>query len=154
MALIKYPECGKEVSSESKTCPNCGKQLKRPVAPTVLTVLSVLMSVWLVYVALVPAVNFYVNVYFQPHGIRDLSSERYFWMRFPVVGTALVSGVLLLINSRIDSKPLNTIGIVLSIASLAIYVIYFGLDPARSTLFPLFITPPILSLVAGFKLRK
>ena len=75
-------------------------------------------------------------------------------MRFPVVGTALVSGVLLLINSRIDSKPLHTIGIVLSIASLAIYVIYFGLDPARSTLFPLFITPPILSLVAGFKLRK
>lgn len=75
-------------------------------------------------------------------------------MLIPVVGTALVSGVLLLINSRIDSKPLNTIGIVLSIASLAIYVIYFGLDSERSTLFPLFITPPILSLVAGFKLRK
>lgn len=152
MALIKCPECGKEVSSESKTCPNCGKQLKRPVAPAVLTVLSILMSVWLVYVFLVPAVNFYVNVYLQPHGIHDF--PRYYWVLFPVVGTALVSGVLFLINSRIDSKPLNTIGIVLSIASLAIYVIYIGLNSELSIFFPFFITPPILSLVAGFKLRK
>ena len=27
MALIKCPECGKEVSDKAKTCPNCGCQL-------------------------------------------------------------------------------------------------------------------------------
>ncbi|MBQ3265220.1 MAG: zinc ribbon domain-containing protein [Ruminococcus sp.] len=30
MALIKCPECGKEISSEAKRCPHCGKRLKTP----------------------------------------------------------------------------------------------------------------------------
>lgn len=30
MALIKCPECGKEISNEAKECPHCGKQLKKP----------------------------------------------------------------------------------------------------------------------------
>ncbi|EFY06681.1 zinc ribbon domain-containing protein [Succinatimonas hippei] len=30
MALIKCPECGKEVSSTSFVCPNCGKELRKP----------------------------------------------------------------------------------------------------------------------------
>lgn len=25
MALVKFPECGHEVSSDAQTCPNCGK---------------------------------------------------------------------------------------------------------------------------------
>lgn len=29
MALIKCPECGKEISDQAKTCPNCGYKLKR-----------------------------------------------------------------------------------------------------------------------------
>ena len=28
MALIKCPECGKEISSKDKICPNCGYKLK------------------------------------------------------------------------------------------------------------------------------
>lgn len=28
MALIKCKECGKEISSQSKTCPNCGNPTK------------------------------------------------------------------------------------------------------------------------------
>lgn len=28
MALVKCPECSKEISSEVKSCPNCGKQLR------------------------------------------------------------------------------------------------------------------------------
>ena len=27
MALIKCPECGKEISNEAKACPHCGKPL-------------------------------------------------------------------------------------------------------------------------------
>lgn len=30
MALINCPECGKEISDEAKTCPNCGKPLRKP----------------------------------------------------------------------------------------------------------------------------
>lgn len=29
MALIKCPECGKEISSEAKACPHCGKPIPR-----------------------------------------------------------------------------------------------------------------------------
>lgn len=30
MALIKCPECGKEISDSVLVCPNCGKQLREP----------------------------------------------------------------------------------------------------------------------------
>lgn len=30
MALIKCSECGKEISSDAKSCPHCGKPLPRP----------------------------------------------------------------------------------------------------------------------------
>ncbi len=30
MALIKCPECGKEISDTAKSCPNCGYRIKRP----------------------------------------------------------------------------------------------------------------------------
>lgn len=30
MALIKCPECGKEISDTVKSCPNCGYRIKRP----------------------------------------------------------------------------------------------------------------------------
>lgn len=30
MALIKCPECGKEISSEAKFCPGCGKPQTKP----------------------------------------------------------------------------------------------------------------------------
>ena len=29
MALIKCPECGKEISDRAKKCPNCGFPIKR-----------------------------------------------------------------------------------------------------------------------------
>ena len=29
MALITYPECGKEISDKAKTCPNCGAPVKK-----------------------------------------------------------------------------------------------------------------------------
>lgn len=75
-------------------------------------------------------------------------------MFFLVIGTALLSGVLLLMNTRVDSKPLNTVGIVLSVASLALFAVHVGMENSLTIFFFIFITPPILSLVAGFKLRK
>jgi zinc ribbon protein len=33
MALISCPECGKEVSDQAPTCPNCGAPIARPVPP-------------------------------------------------------------------------------------------------------------------------
>ncbi len=33
MALIKCPECGKDVSTSAETCPHCGYSLKKQQAP-------------------------------------------------------------------------------------------------------------------------
>lgn len=37
MALIKCPECGKEISSQVSVCPSCGYRLKKSKAPIVIT---------------------------------------------------------------------------------------------------------------------
>ena len=34
MALIKCPECGKEISDKAKACPECGYELKQNVEAT------------------------------------------------------------------------------------------------------------------------
>ena len=34
MALIKCPECNKEVSTNAETCPHCGNPLKKQMAST------------------------------------------------------------------------------------------------------------------------
>ena len=147
MALIKCPECGKEISSDCKMCPSCGKQLKKPVAPVILLVLSVLISLWAASIFLIPSTN-----YLQSHN-EQFFQENYY-MFFLIIGTALLSGVLLLVNTRVDSKPLNAVGIALSVVSLALFAIYTGMENSLTIFFFIFITPPILGLVAGFKLRK
>ncbi|WP_270405605.1 zinc ribbon domain-containing protein [Candidatus Collinsella stercoripullorum] len=103
MALVKCPECGKEVSSDSKVCPSCGKQLKKPIAPIVLLILSVLMSLWVASVLLIPTTDNYLQAYDQAY------FENSYWMLLSIVGSASISGILLLINTKIDSKLLNTI---------------------------------------------
>lgn len=35
MALIKCKECKKEISSEAKTCPQCGAKVKKPMSPII-----------------------------------------------------------------------------------------------------------------------
>lgn len=148
MALVKCPECGKEVSSDSKVCPSCGKQLKKPIAPIVLLILSVLMSLWVASVLLIPTTDNYLQAYDQAY------FENSYWMLLSIVGSASISGILLLINTKIDSKLLNTIGVVLSVVSLALFGVFTGLNNGLTVLFFFFITPTILNLAAGFKLRR
>lgn len=140
----------KEVSSDCKKCPNCGKQLKKPVAPVILLVLSVLVSLWTTATFLAPFVN-YLQSYNE--GFFQNEYGNYYMYVF-VISAALVSGVLPLVNTKVDSKPLNTASIALPVISLALFAVYTGMEGSLTIFFPIFITPPILSLVAGFKLRK
>ena len=53
MALINCPECGKEISDEAKTCPNCGKPLKKPkekkkVNKKAVIICAVIMSIMVI----------------------------------------------------------------------------------------------------------
>lgn len=51
MSLVKCRECGKEVSTEAKTCPHCGVSKPTPPAKvgTATTVISILVAVVIAY---------------------------------------------------------------------------------------------------------
>ncbi len=154
MALIKCPECGKEVSSDCKLCPNCGKQLKKPVAPIVLSILALLISLWTTWQFVVPVLRtFYAKYVTSAFGDFGLASDANLVLVLVVI-TALIASALLLVNARNDSKPLNTAGIALSVASLVLFAISTFLEGGLIVTFFVYITPPILTLIAGFKLRK
>lgn len=52
MALIKCPECGKEISSQVSTCPSCGYRLKKSKVPVIIAGLTLIVGValagWLI----------------------------------------------------------------------------------------------------------
>lgn len=154
MALIKCPECGKEISSDCKKCPNCGKQLKKPVAPIVLLILALLISLWTIWIFVIPVLNVLYRRYFTSEFGDFAAASTVNLVVVLVVATALVASILLLVNVWNDSKALNTSGISLSTVSLVLYALSTFMVGYLPVLFFIFITPPILSLVAGFKLRK
>ncbi len=45
MALIKCPECGKEISSQVSTCPSCGYRLKKSKVPVIIAGLTLIVGV-------------------------------------------------------------------------------------------------------------
>lgn len=64
MALIKCDECGKEISNQAKTCPNCGFPLKKPKKRTVnkkvlilVLLICVILGAGAAYILLRPADN-------------------------------------------------------------------------------------------------
>ena len=56
MALIKCPECGKEISDAAESCPNCGYPIKGQQLKTVLFIVVgiilvvIVLSIWMVQV--------------------------------------------------------------------------------------------------------
>jgi hypothetical protein len=56
MALIKCRECGREVSDKAKTCPGCGRKVKRPVGT-----LGILLAVLLGVAVFVPIISNSIN---------------------------------------------------------------------------------------------
>lgn len=154
MTLIKCPECGKEVSSDCKRCPNCGKQLKKSVAPSVLSILALLISLWTAWQFAIPVLStFYARYFTSAFGDFGLASNSNLVLVLVVI-TALIASVLLLVNAWNDSKALNTASISLSVVSLVLFAVSTFLAGSLTVVFFIYITPPILTLVAGLKLRK
>lgn len=60
MALIKCPECGKEISDAAKSCPNCGHPVKigNGNKKSIITILSILVVV----VAIIGIILCVINV--------------------------------------------------------------------------------------------
>lgn len=82
MALIKCPECGKEISDNAKTCPNCGRALKPSAAVPILLGISCLLA------ALVIA--FFLPSYLNPESIQQATV-----FRTPYLITLIIAAVSL-----------------------------------------------------------
>ena len=63
MALIKCPECGKEISDSISTCPNCGYVLKKKNKKAVLIIIVLVIAI--------AAGCFSYFYYFKPNSIMD-----------------------------------------------------------------------------------
>lgn len=46
MALIKCPECGKEISDKAPTCTHCGFPIERPMVGIPTTILFTISPIW------------------------------------------------------------------------------------------------------------
>ena len=65
MALIKCGECGKEISSNAKTCPNCGNPVKtgefHKELSTAKKIAIVIIILIVVFIISIPIYNNYMN---------------------------------------------------------------------------------------------
>ncbi len=70
MALINCPECGKQISDQAKTCPNCGFKIKRKMTKEekkkVLKTCSIVFGVLVLLTALGVGAFFSYKYYFAP----------------------------------------------------------------------------------------
>lgn len=48
MAMKKCKECGNEISSSAKTCPNCGKKQGNPIIAAIVIILAIIIIVGIV----------------------------------------------------------------------------------------------------------
>ena len=57
MALIKCPECGKEISNNAKNCPNCGYKLKNKNSKLLLIVVGIIMIITIITLLIIGVVK-------------------------------------------------------------------------------------------------
>ena len=66
MALIKCPECGKEISSQARSCPHCGNPMfqvtKKESSPLkiILTIFGILAGLGLVVALIIFLIWFFI----------------------------------------------------------------------------------------------
>ena len=115
MALIKCPECGKEISSEAVSCPNCGHRIKKRNAPIVLLVLAILFALWVLYL--------FMPGYLDPANKRQAGFNDVYLLVLIIGAVSLVASIIQLVNLKAKSKPLNITGIILSLIGLAVFLV-------------------------------
>lgn len=68
MALIKCPECGKEISDTAKSCPNCGHKTKKLDKRIIIAIVSIITTI---VIATVASITVMSNINKRPSGISD-----------------------------------------------------------------------------------
>ena len=146
MALIKCPECGKEISSEAVSCPNCGHRIKKRNAPIVLLVLAILFALWVLYL--------FMPGYLDPANARQAEFNEIYLLVLIIGAVSLVASIIQLINLKVKSKPLNIAGIILSLIGLVVFLVIVFKTSEVTIFAPIILGSPILSLIEGLITRN
>lgn len=146
MALIKCPECGKEISSEAVSCPNCGHRIKKRNAPIVLLVLAILFALWVLYL--------FMPGYLDPANERQAGFNDVYLLVLIIGAVSLVASIIQLVNLKAKSKPLNITGIILSLIGLAVFLVIVFMTSEVTIFAPIILCSPILSLIEGLITRS
>jgi peptidoglycan/LPS O-acetylase OafA/YrhL len=142
MALIKCPECGKEISDNAKTCPNCGRALKPSAAVPILLGISCLLA------ALVIA--FFLPSYLNPESIQQATVFRTpYLITLIIAAVSLVSAVLGFINIKVKQKGLAFASIACSIICFALLAYGFSLTTEFFLMIPFILGAAVLTLIAS-----
>ena len=163
MALIKCPECGKEISSETKNCPNCGCPIKKDdnkkkskmLAAVILNTLAVVIPV-LFFILL----NNMTEVSEETNGGISIelanessySSKGLLYCVCVIVITAILGYVIFFMKNEKAKRSLAFVylllailGLVMMLASAILYIVFacgFGF---------ILLVPGILQIIAGIK---
>lgn len=142
MALIKCPECGKEISDNAKVCPNCGRALKPSGAVSVLFGISCLIA------ALVVA--FFLPSYLNPESIEQATEFHTPYLIVLIIAAiSFVSAVLGFINMKVKQKSVAFISIVCSIVCFALLAYGFTLTTEFFLFVPFILGAAFLTLIAS-----
>lgn len=142
MALIKCPECGKEISDNAKTCPNCGRALKPSGAIPVLFGISCLIAVLVV--------AFFLPSYLNPESIGQATKFRTPNLIVLIIAAiSLVSAILGFINMKAKQKIVAFISIACSIACFTLLAYGFTLTTQFFLLVPFILGAAVLTLIAS-----
>ena len=142
MALIKCPECGKEVSDDAKACPSCGHVLKPSVAVPILLGISCLLA------ALVIA--FFLPSYLNPETEAQATEFHIPYLITLIIAVVtLVSAVLGFVNIKVKQKGLTFASIACSIICFALLAYGFSLTTEFFLMVPFILGGSALSLIAS-----
>lgn len=159
MALIKCPECGKEVSNNAEACPNCGCSLKPSTTHFSLVLVGCVISVLIVLLSL-NTLNSNFDYIMNGSGSIDKLLEISTPDIIILAGglLSLISSVLQAVNRQRKSKGLNTASMILSAVSIVFAGLFFTSlmtrEMSRITAVPFMIVPNILLLIAGNSAAK
>lgn len=142
MALIKCPECGKEISDNAKTCPNCGRALKPSVAVPVLLGISCLIAVLVI--------AFFLPSYLNPESYEQATEfHTPYLIALIIAVVSLVSAILGFVNIKVKQKGLAFASIACSIICFALLAYGFSMTSEFFLVTPFILGAAVLTLIAS-----
>lgn len=146
MALVKCPECGKEISIDAKKCPCCGHRVKKSAAQTVLLAIALLFATWVLVMFLQPTLN-----------PESPEQENFHQAYLFIVGSGVltvISATLGFISRFASNKVLNVACLVAALLGFACFLGSASITSQVTLFAPIILAGPVLCFAASLVARR